>query len=206
MEGFDHGFVVGELSRLEFGVDFAAVDGDFEATAGGGDEGERGDLVLKLEDFLRQTDGMGLVVSSRAVFDDDLGFHGVRAAGSLGQDRAASSPERRHLRACHLRNPGATAPAAGLRRSSWSAPVLWRSGFRATDSAGPLGVAPRPSPKRRSTAALHDAGATAPAAGLRRSSWSARGSEPVTLCHLTWGEDFPPRLSGWLSLHQRGAF
>ena len=64
--------LVRELTCVELGVDLDAVDPDLEATPASGDELQRrGALFQVLEQDGRQTDGLGLVVSDRAVLDLD---------------------------------------------------------------------------------------------------------------------------------------
>lgn len=75
-DGFENGVGVGKLSGLKLGKDFFAVDRDFEGASTGRNQAEGLDLLLELEQFLRQTDGMGLVVSSRAILDFDVEAHG----------------------------------------------------------------------------------------------------------------------------------
>jgi hypothetical protein len=67
-------FLVGELAGLEFRVHQVAIDGDFKATAAGRLQLQALDTLLELaEDLGRQTDGLRLVVSSRAV--TQMNFH-----------------------------------------------------------------------------------------------------------------------------------
>ena len=80
---------IGELARGLLGIDAPSVQGDFEHAPGGGDQLERPDFGLETQQLRRQTDGVGFVVSGRAIFDDDLGFH-ERA----GQYRAKSMASR----------------------------------------------------------------------------------------------------------------
>ena len=56
-------------------MDFLSIDRDFKRAASAGDEFQRSDMLLELEEFLRQTDGVRLVVSSGAVFDRDFESH-----------------------------------------------------------------------------------------------------------------------------------
>ena len=56
----------------ELGVDQRAVDDDLEAAAFGGDQGEFADIVGELfEQRVRQTDGLGAIVSHHAEFNAD---------------------------------------------------------------------------------------------------------------------------------------
>jgi hypothetical protein len=67
-----------------FRVDGIAVDADLEDTAFGGNEPKGADAELEFEEFGRQTDGPGLVVSGGAVFDCDFGTgHGGRVLWSV---------------------------------------------------------------------------------------------------------------------------
>ena len=54
-----------------------AIRGDFEGAAARGHERERPDAIAEFENFRRQTDGLGRVVSDHAVLDADFGFHGA---------------------------------------------------------------------------------------------------------------------------------
>jgi hypothetical protein len=61
--------LIGEFAGLELRVDQLAVDGELEATTAGWDEFEALDLLLVgRQKLARQTDGLWLVVSHRAVF------------------------------------------------------------------------------------------------------------------------------------------
>ena len=75
---------VGELARLELGVDQIAVDGQLEAAAPFGDQRQLFDLLLvRGQQLARQTDGLRLVVSHRAVLE----FHVHGCASSDGPVR-----------------------------------------------------------------------------------------------------------------------
>jgi hypothetical protein len=52
-----------------------AIGLDLECTASGRDKSERFDPVAELENFCRQTDGLGRVVSDHAVFNRHFGLH-----------------------------------------------------------------------------------------------------------------------------------
>src|SRR5262249_2813254 len=65
--------LVRERLGLELGVEQLAVDAQLEAPPAGRDHGELRDPLLDLgQEFRRQTDGLGLVVSDRTVFQLDL--------------------------------------------------------------------------------------------------------------------------------------
>ena len=64
---------VRKLTRPELGVDGLTVDRDLEAAAARGHQLERRHALFQvLEQEGRQTDGLGLVISLRAVFEADL--------------------------------------------------------------------------------------------------------------------------------------
>ena len=64
---------LGEPPLLELGEHLPAVHGDLEAARVTRNQGEGGDVLLeRVEQLVRQTDGLGLVVSHRAVLDRDL--------------------------------------------------------------------------------------------------------------------------------------
>ena len=65
------------------GVDFSAVEEHLKTPACRGLQLQRGNLMLEFfQQFLRQTDGMGFVVSGGAVFDGDR--HSLLSAGQRG--------------------------------------------------------------------------------------------------------------------------
>lgn len=67
---------IGELARGLLGIDALSAQGDFEHAPGGGNQFERPDFELETQQLRRQTDGVGFVVSGRAILDDDFRFHG----------------------------------------------------------------------------------------------------------------------------------
>ncbi len=65
----DHLLLIGEFARLELGVDEFATHGQLETAAAGGNQLQVLDLLLvRAQQLGRQTDGLRLVVSHRAVF------------------------------------------------------------------------------------------------------------------------------------------
>ena len=72
---FDHGIRIRELAGLQFGIDFVAINGDLKSTAARWHQGERADELFEFQNFFRQTDGMGLVISSRAIFNFHVQCH-----------------------------------------------------------------------------------------------------------------------------------
>ena len=67
-DGFDHRLLVGELAGLQLRVDQLAVGAQLEAASARGDQLQVLDLLfVGGEQFGRQTDGLRLVVSLRAV-------------------------------------------------------------------------------------------------------------------------------------------
>lgn len=71
------GFRVWKLTRGQFGIDQLAVDADLEPAAAGRHERQPAEGLFELQEFLRQTDGLRLVVSSRAIFDADVQAHNL---------------------------------------------------------------------------------------------------------------------------------
>jgi hypothetical protein len=56
-------------------MNFFAIGRDFKGATAAGDELERTNVLFELEQFLRQTDGVRLIVSSGAIFDGDFQGH-----------------------------------------------------------------------------------------------------------------------------------
>ena len=73
--GLNNSIRVGELSRRELGMEFLSISRDFKRAASARDELEGADVLLEFEKFLRQTDGVRLVVSSSAIFNGDVESH-----------------------------------------------------------------------------------------------------------------------------------
>jgi hypothetical protein len=79
-----------------------SINNDFEHAAAGRDELQRGDAMLQLEQFVRQTDGMRLVVSSGAILDGNIQSHDSnvdetvrKQFGSVkAEDGTAGKPEK----------------------------------------------------------------------------------------------------------------
>jgi hypothetical protein len=63
------------LPRLKFRMHGLAIDRDFKCAATGRNQFQRPDVLLEFEEFVRQTDGMRLVISSRAILDGDIQAH-----------------------------------------------------------------------------------------------------------------------------------
>jgi len=74
---FDDLIEIRELASGGLGVDVLTVDAHFEDAARPRYELNRPDLLFKNQELFRQTDGFGLVVSHRAIFDGDFEFHNV---------------------------------------------------------------------------------------------------------------------------------
>jgi hypothetical protein len=69
-DGVHHPFFVGELPGLELGVDQVAIDRQLEAPAASGDQFQLSDLLLvRGQQLARQTDGLRLVPSHRAILE-----------------------------------------------------------------------------------------------------------------------------------------
>ena len=67
-----------KTSGVQFRMNLLAVDRHLKRAAFRRHQRQGLDVLLQLEELVRQTDGMRLVVSSRAVFDGDLQWHVVR--------------------------------------------------------------------------------------------------------------------------------
>jgi hypothetical protein len=73
-DGVKDPLFVGKLASIEFRVHKIAVERELEAPAGCRDQLQLADLLfVGCQEFARQTDGLRLVVSHRAVFQFD--FH-----------------------------------------------------------------------------------------------------------------------------------
>ncbi|SRR6266511_952337 len=87
LDGFDNRVEVRKLARLQFGIDLFPMEADLKGAAAGRDEFQRTDSLLKRQDFLRQTDGLRFVVSSRAIFDGDFRIHNCVLWRTIGDAR-----------------------------------------------------------------------------------------------------------------------
>ena len=69
-QGVHDPLLIRELAGFEFGVDELAIDRDLETPASGWNEFQILDLLLVgVQELARQTDGLGFVISHRAVFE-----------------------------------------------------------------------------------------------------------------------------------------
>jgi hypothetical protein len=66
---------VREFSGRDFRINLLSISDNFKHTAARRDQRERSDPLLQLQELVRQTDGLRLVVSSRAIFDGDFQGH-----------------------------------------------------------------------------------------------------------------------------------
>ena len=82
--GLEDGVGIGELPRLQLGIDLLAIDADLKAAAARRHQREAADFLFELQEFVRQTDGTRLVVSDRAILDDDFQGHNLRCSAMLG--------------------------------------------------------------------------------------------------------------------------
>ena len=74
-DGFDNGIRIGELACRILRVDLLSIDRNLKHAAAGRNQLERADVLFEFQEFFRQTDGLGLVVSSRAILDGDVQGH-----------------------------------------------------------------------------------------------------------------------------------
>ena len=66
---------IGPVARVELGMEELAIGANFKCAAAGWNQGQRFDAFAEFENFCRQTDGLGCVVSNHAILDRNLGFH-----------------------------------------------------------------------------------------------------------------------------------
>ena len=74
-DGLDHGVGIGELSRLQLGIDFFPINADLKCPATGWNQFQRADVLFEPQELFRQTDGFWLIVSNAAIFDCDFQCH-----------------------------------------------------------------------------------------------------------------------------------
>ena len=109
---------IGKPSRLKLRIDVFTIHLHFERAAAGRHERQRFNILFQLEELLRQTDGMRLVVSGRAILNTDLQSHNAHNVGSRpplvkvpaipGCDWKSflqSTPDSRHARKSKIQNP-----------------------------------------------------------------------------------------------------
>ena len=75
LHGPQHVVRVGEFPRGPLGMDDLSICTPLEHAAVGGHQLERADALLQLHEPVRHTGSLGLVVSSRAIFDDNFLEH-----------------------------------------------------------------------------------------------------------------------------------
>jgi hypothetical protein len=71
----DDGVEIRPIAGVELGMEQLIIGANFESTATRGNESKRLDPLAEFENFGRQTDSLGRVVSNHAVFDRYFGFH-----------------------------------------------------------------------------------------------------------------------------------
>ena len=102
-DGFEDGCGVGELPGLLFGINFFAVDGDFEDAAAHRNERKRTDILLQPQQLFRQTDGLRFIISHAAVFDFDLKSHDdVNVQARENGVKWGRLPERSRMEPTHV--------------------------------------------------------------------------------------------------------
>jgi hypothetical protein len=60
---------IGPIAGIELGVKELAIGANFKGAAAGWNQGQRFDAFTEFENFRRQTDGLGRVVSNHAILD-----------------------------------------------------------------------------------------------------------------------------------------
>jgi hypothetical protein len=74
LDGFEDCTGVRKIAGFELGMQSVPIYDDLKCAPPRRHQGERFDILFQSQKFLRQTDGFGLVISNRAILDDD--FHG----------------------------------------------------------------------------------------------------------------------------------
>jgi hypothetical protein len=74
-DGFENGVGIGELFRLQLGIDFFAINADLKSTTTGGHQFQCAYFLFESQELFRQTDGLWLIVSNAAIFDCDFQAH-----------------------------------------------------------------------------------------------------------------------------------
>ena len=72
---FDNDLRIWKLSRRLLGIDRLPINSDLKHAAARRNQFERADVLFELQEFVRQTDGLRLVVSSCAILDCDVQGH-----------------------------------------------------------------------------------------------------------------------------------
>jgi hypothetical protein len=66
---------LGKLAGGSFRINLLSIYSHFEDTPAGRDQSQRSNLLLQLEQFVRQTDGMRFIISSRAILNRNFQGH-----------------------------------------------------------------------------------------------------------------------------------
>ena len=122
--GFQDRVGLRKLAGGQFRIDLFAVDDHFKRAATRRDQGERFDRLFEPQQFLRQTDGMWLIISSRAIFD--LHFYCHNHASLSGRRVGERSADGQGCRRGKLRTKKAINPDYPCNprspRNPWSTP------------------------------------------------------------------------------------
>src|SRR5207249_11402824 len=78
-----------ELAGGQLRMNLLSINGDFERATARRNERKGPDVLLKPQQFFRQTDGMRLIVSSRAILDRDLDWHRDRKSTRLNSSHVS---------------------------------------------------------------------------------------------------------------------
>ena len=78
LHGPQHVIGIGKFPRCPLGMDNLSICAHLEHAAVGGNQLERANALLQLHEPVRQTGGLRLIVSSRAIFDDNFLYHLTR--------------------------------------------------------------------------------------------------------------------------------
>ena len=101
---FNNRLRLGKLARLDLGIDELAINCYFEAAPARRDQLQGADFLFEWKEFFRQTDGLWLVVSERAILDCNLKTHNRQLPGGYDAAfrRSSCRPETASISPCQL--------------------------------------------------------------------------------------------------------
>jgi hypothetical protein len=73
--GFENRVEVGKIASSELGMKCLSIDDNLKCSTTRRHQAERFDILFQSQKFFRQTDGLGLVISNRAILDDNFQAH-----------------------------------------------------------------------------------------------------------------------------------
>jgi hypothetical protein len=75
LNGFEDCIEVGKFTGFELRIKCFPIHDDLKCATASGHQTERFDVLFQSQQFLRQTDGFGLIISNAAILDDDFYAH-----------------------------------------------------------------------------------------------------------------------------------